>query len=267
MFPLDLLVQAMNDMNFNIQVEEPLNHCNQNISDSLFYPIMSVAQSEKLEKLMNKLKEACSQNNLLNVSTSDVMELYEYKLASLGHAERAAMASAEAASQRSTHLQHRTAQLTAELSRAHQILFHTQQRHESVYKEKEEYIQKHKELCSKIDSEKGRNKVLTNQLASKEKLLTEKEIVIENSAKKIKELEEAKIKGDEQICEFKNVISKLEDSLLKMENQLKKKEELISKANNNNEYLKMVCKIEICCKNFHCFIIFFFSKLMKWKRV
>lgn len=64
------------------------------------------------------------------------MELYEYKLSAMGHAERAAMASVEAASERCTHLQHQTAQLTAELNRLHQLLFRTQQCHEEALRSK-----------------------------------------------------------------------------------------------------------------------------------
>lgn len=92
---------------------------------------------------------------MANIATSDVMELYEYKLASMGHAERAATASMEAASQRCTHLQHRTAQLTAELSRLHQLLFHTQQCHEDALKKKSTLENSNKELNNRVEAERG----------------------------------------------------------------------------------------------------------------
>lgn len=77
------------------------------------------------------------------------MELYEYKLAAMGHAERAAMASVDAASQRCVYLQHRTAQLSAELSRLHQLLFHTQQSHEEAVKSRKMLTENNKELENK----------------------------------------------------------------------------------------------------------------------
>lgn len=77
------------------------------------------------------------------------MELYEYKLAAMGHAERAAMASVEAASQRCVYLQHRTAQLTAELSRLHQLLFHAQQCQEEAVKSRDMLTANNKELENK----------------------------------------------------------------------------------------------------------------------
>lgn len=86
---------------------------------------------------------------------SDVMELYEYKLASMGHAEKAATSSLEAASKRCAHLQHRTAQLTAELSRMHQLLFHTQQCHEEACKTRDGLIESNKDLNNKLEAEKG----------------------------------------------------------------------------------------------------------------
>lgn len=77
------------------------------------------------------------------------MELYEYKLAAMGHAERAAMASVDAASQRCVYLQHRTAQLTDELSRLHQLLFRTQQCHEEAVKNQNMLTENNKELENK----------------------------------------------------------------------------------------------------------------------
>lgn len=77
------------------------------------------------------------------------MELYEYKLAAMAHAEKAAMISIEAASQRCVFLQHRTAQLTAELSRLHQLLFHTQQCYEEAVKCRDALTESNKELENK----------------------------------------------------------------------------------------------------------------------
>lgn len=76
------------------------------------------------------------------------MELYEYKMASMAHAERAAQVSLDAANQLVTHLQHRVAQMKAEVSRLHQLLFHTQQCHE----ESQRQLQTANETIEKITS-------------------------------------------------------------------------------------------------------------------
>lgn len=97
---------------------------------------MSIQTS--LEIIDFQFQDMISSRNAVDISTSDVMELYEYKLASMGHAERAATASVEAASERCSHLQHRMAQLTAEMNSLHQLLFHTQQRREELIKAKKQ---------------------------------------------------------------------------------------------------------------------------------
>lgn len=180
------------------------------------------------------------QNNISNSATSDVMELYEYKLASMGHAERAAMVSLEAASQRCTHLSHRIAQLTAELSRTHQLLFHSQQCQGDLTKDRDSLLERTKELMNRLDAEKGRNKAVSTQLATKEKSLQEKEYLLEETSKKLKEVESVRVTLDEQNVVLKNVMNKLESNLGRMEKAYKKKDELLATANDNIDRLRSV---------------------------
>lgn len=219
LFALDQLSLALKEVEALAHIQQPVNHNATELSQNFIYPVMSVAQNEKLEELITTLSNATAQNNLSNISTSDVVELYEYKVASLSHAELAALTSAEAASQRCTHLQHRMAQLTAQLTKTNQMSLHMQQQYKNVVKEKEEYIQKYKEYLNKVDSEKGLNKVLRGQLALKDMQLEEKEQVLN---------------------EQKDLINKLEGNISKMESQLKKKEELLNKSNVTNEELREV---------------------------
>lgn len=186
------------------------------------------------------------------------MELYEYKLAAMGHAERAAMASVEAASQRCVHLQHHTAQLTAELSRLHQLLFHTQQSHEEAVKQLNNFTENNKELenrwrsdwtldkigcyviCFRLNIERGKLKACSSQLKIKEAQLAETQQMLDETNKKFKDAWTAKQSLEEQNAEFKAIISKLEENLMKKERLLERKEEAITKANASIESLKMV---------------------------
>lgn len=77
--------------------------------------------------------------NIANIATSHVMELYEYKLATLGYAEKSALSSIEAATERCTQLQHRLAQITAEQNKLQQLLFHEQYCLEQTMKSNAEY--------------------------------------------------------------------------------------------------------------------------------
>ncbi|CAG2068799.1 unnamed protein product, partial [Timema podura] len=105
-------------------------------------PLFSLAQEGCLDQFIAKLQEMSENNKISDISTSAVMELYEYKLASMSHSERALQSSLEAANTHSTHLQHRLAQLTAEISRRQQLLFHTQQCLEGLRDEKTKLLQR-----------------------------------------------------------------------------------------------------------------------------
>lgn len=208
---MEKLSSALCDLQVMAHIREPINinQDNRDLLQNLPYGILSVSNNEKLDESLMKLNNSLAQNDLSNVATSNVVELYEYKIASLSHAELTAMNSAEAASRRCSHLQHRMAQLNAELTRTNQMLFHKQQEYDNVMSEKQEFIQNINEAYNKIESEKGLNNVLKNKLA-----------VIQEQ---LDEMERAN-------AEQKNI----------MENQLKKKEELLKKLNVLNEKLQQV---------------------------
>lgn len=191
------------------------------------------------------MKEAITQQNFSNISTSNVMELYEYKIAAMSHAETAAMASVEASSQRCVSLQHRTAQLTTELSRLHQLLFHTQQCHEQATKDRDILIENNKELENKLNIERGKFNACSSQLKTKENefnsQLAEIQQKLEETAKKVKEITKSKQQLEKENVEIKAIVSKLEENLRKKEKLLEKREDTISKANASIESLRTVC--------------------------
>ncbi|KAF5292722.1 hypothetical protein FQR65_LT11190 [Abscondita terminalis] len=237
-FPINEIALAMNELQPLLHTETKFqNNRNPSMDDNLCFPMMSVTQVERLDEIMNKMKEIFDQNNIINISTSDVMELYEYKLATMSHAERAALASVEAASLRCTHLQHRTAQLTAELSRLHQLLLHTQQRHEETVKAKETAISNNKHLQELIDTEKNR---YATQLSLKDMTIAEKTQELEKIVKKLNTIEEEKIILQTNYDELKKVVPKLEEDVTKKEKLLEKNEILLMKSNNEIGGLKSV---------------------------
>ena len=116
-------------------------------------PPFSFYQETRLDAFLTKLEDALSEKQIGDITTSAVMELYDYKvlyffkfpifsfilsiitkrfvffmqLEAMRRAERATQASLEAANNHVTSLQHRLAQVVAESSRLHQLLFHSQQ--------------------------------------------------------------------------------------------------------------------------------------------
>ncbi|KAK4873807.1 hypothetical protein RN001_013167 [Aquatica leii] len=235
-FPIAEVSTAMCELQALTQIDSPVQENNNRPKDDNLYPMMSVTQTEKLDEMLGQIKVAFEQNNLVGVSTSNIMELYEYRLATMGHAERAALASLEAVSSRCTYLQHRTAQLTTELSRLYQILLHTEQRYEDALKTKEAVLLNNKQLNEWMEVEKSK---YSSDLSLKEKTINEKTQLLEEYAKQLTRLNEEKRTLEDNNNELKHVVAKLEDNLVKKEKLLERKEETLAKSNSNIHTLKM----------------------------
>lgn len=89
-----------------------------------------------------------------------VMELYEYKLATLAHSERSALSSIEAASERCVHLQHRLVQLTTEHNKLRQVTYQTESRLEKTNETLDETKRLYLEVKHQHDCEIGKNNLL-----------------------------------------------------------------------------------------------------------
>ncbi|XP_044759623.1 uncharacterized protein LOC123317254 [Coccinella septempunctata] len=238
-FPNHNVAEAMSSMQNLVFLTSPPPAKNSLIMNEISTPVLSVTQVEKLDSLMIKLKDMIANRNFVDISTSDVMELYEYKLASMGHAERAAMASVEAASERCTHLQHRMAQLTAEMNSLHQLLFHTQQRREELVKTKKELEEAVQMWTNSFEAEKGRCKAVQSRLAQEEKKTAKLQEELDDTCKKLTEVVASKDQLEEQQTKLKHLVSKLEENCSRLEKNLLKKEEALKKSTSQNEDLKM----------------------------
>ncbi|XP_053993168.1 uncharacterized protein LOC128884109 [Hylaeus volcanicus] len=211
-------------------------------SNSDMAPLFSFAQEERLDTFLAKLETAYESNQLGDITTSAVMELYEYKLAAMRHAERAMQSSLEAANNHGTSLQHRLAQVVAESSRLHQMLFDTQQCLEGVKstlavkvakveeQSREAVAFKNKEIeaLKKIVTEKSANidhlNVLLTQCKHKLESSTNK---VEALTKKIKELETECVNADARTTEMVNKNHELNKLLHKMQDQINKRDQVI----------------------------------------
>ncbi|PSN46209.1 hypothetical protein C0J52_13148 [Blattella germanica] len=198
-------------------------------------PLFTLTQEGRLDSSIAKLQEALQNNRIQDISTSAVMELYEYKLAALGHSERGLQASLEAANTHSTHLQHRLAQMSAEASKLHQLLYHNQQCLEGLRMEKEA-------LSSKIESlhtsaEEDLKKHLT-EIKSKQRLIGDLNSGMEELTKNLN-------LRNEELRETKQQMEGLYKQLEDMTNQLalmdqKHKEQ----ASTNKELTRTLTKLE-----------------------
>ncbi|XP_003693856.1 uncharacterized protein LOC100869785 isoform X1 [Apis florea] len=231
-----ILVQSTPGMVTNIGSKMTINANNE------MAPLFSFAQEERLDAFLAKLKRTYESNQINDITTSAVMELYEYKLAAMRHAERAMQSSLEAASNHGTSLQHRLAQVVAESSRLHQMLFDTQQCLEGVkstltVKLAEAEEQSKKAVAIKKQEIEGLKKIVTEKSTNIDHLnvvLVQHKHELESSinrieilTKKIKELEVECSNTDAKITEMTNKNHELSKLLLKMQDQLNKKDQVI----------------------------------------
>ncbi|CAK9795871.1 Protein CIP2A [Anthophora quadrimaculata] len=211
-------------------------------SNNEMAPLFSFAQEERLDAFLATLKRAYESNQIGDITTSAVMELYEYKLAAMRHAERAMQSSLEAASNHGTSLQHRLAQVVAESSRLHQLLFDTQQCLEGVkstltVKLAEAEEQSKKAVAIKKQEIEGLKKIVTEKSTDINHLngmlikykheLESSSNRIEALTRKIKELEVECANADTKTTEMVNKNHELSKLLHKMQDQLHKKDQVI----------------------------------------
>ncbi|KAJ8965606.1 hypothetical protein NQ317_004365 [Molorchus minor] len=197
--------------------------------DVVELPTLSFNQMERLDDTLHQMKTLIKDSNVGNIATHQVMELYEYKLSTLAYAEKSALYSIEAATERCTQLQHRLAQVMAEYNKLHQLLFHTEKCLDQTRKSKEEVQAMYTQEQNQRLAIKGQNKVLDSQLKNKEKALAECLDELEGCHKNIKDLSETTEKLKEQLSKKEQFVNKLVENGNKLEKHLQKTEDLLKK--------------------------------------
>ncbi|KYN00114.1 PREDICTED: protein CIP2A homolog [Cyphomyrmex costatus] len=233
-----ILVQNTNNNMLEVSNKASLNYTGNELA-----PLFSIGQEERLDAFLTKLES----NQINDIPTSAVMELYEYKLATMRHSERAMQSSLEAANNHATSLQHRLAQIVVESSRLHQLLFDTQQSLEGIkaekcaltekFSEKENQSQKafllkkqENESLKKIVAEKSTNlENLNEKLIQCTKDLEASNNKIDILNKKIKELDNECLIAETKATDMGNKNHELSKLLQKMQDSLSKKEQILEK--------------------------------------
>ncbi|EFN73679.1 Protein KIAA1524-like protein [Camponotus floridanus] len=238
-----MLIQSNNN------VLEVTNKSSLNYTGNELAPLFSVTQEERLDACLAKLKSAFESNQINDIATSAVMELYEYKLAAMRHSERAMQSSLEAANNHGTSLQHRLAQVVAESSRLHQLLFDTQQCLEGIRAEKsvltrtlhEKEEQSKKAIFVKKQEIESLRKIVTEKSANLEHLnkkliqctneLEASKSKINILNKKIQELDNERLTAEKKATDINNKNHELSKHLQNIKDSLSKKEQILEKKN------------------------------------
>ncbi|CAH1155770.1 unnamed protein product [Phaedon cochleariae] len=228
-FPIQKVASAMelsqNMFSSNRKPSPPSVHG----SGDMAYPILTYAQMEMLDDTILSLKRLVNEENISNVSTSQVMELYQYKIASLSHSELSATKSLEAASERCVHLQHRLAQLTAEHNKLSQLIHQYENRIEKSNQTIEEMGKIYLSEKQQAKSDVGKMK----------KALADNENELKETKLKLLEMTEMKNNLEQEVEKREQVIQKLEEYSNRVNRQLQKKEEQLTNANRHIDTLNL----------------------------
>ncbi|XP_066159271.1 protein CIP2A-like [Euwallacea fornicatus] len=208
--------------------------------------IIPVGQNERLQALLENIESLLGKNEVNNLATSELMELYNYRISYLSQAERVALCSLDASTKHCTHLQHRISRLTYENMKLQQSELYTVQKLEEVSKKKQEISVDLRDFQNRCDVEKGKNKALHSQNIATEKALTECQERLNNTESKLaklqllfdkvkencKRLEKNEEKKDESIRKANETISDLMKQVNALEKSLNDKEKLLEDTRN-----------------------------------
>ncbi|KAJ8916376.1 hypothetical protein NQ315_005074 [Exocentrus adspersus] len=220
---------------FSTETEATGNKAPMSVETS--FPIIPFAQMERLDDTLNQIQELVNQNSVSSISTSQVMELYEYKIGRLAYEEKSALNCLEAATEQCRQLQHRLALITAEQNKMQQLLFHQEHYLEQTTLLKDELRKLYQTEKTKAKAALGKIKVYEGLLETKDTALTDMQTRVTEFSKQIEEMSNTLSKQKDQLIEKESIIKKLVDSGNKSEKNLKRMEELLKKANLDNKNL------------------------------
>lgn len=196
------------------------------------YPVLGYGQLEMVDDTLNSLKKLINDQHISNISACQVMELYEYKLASLANSELSASNSLQAASERCVHLQHRLVQLSSEHNKLGQLIHHYESRLEKSQKSMNDlntfYLKERKNADKEIEKW--------------EETVKEKEGRLNSVKQELLQMTNLKNDLEEQIQKNLSLIQKLEENGNRVEKQLQSREQQLKNANSHIDDLNVQIK-------------------------
>lgn len=216
---LTLLSQCMSELNqlvvlapaaTNLPLSLPATH---NIPEHDAVPLFTLAQQGAIDSFISKMEELFSKNQVQDITTSAVIELYQYKVSSMHYTERAMQTNLETSTLHVTHLTHRLAQMTAEMARLHQLLYANSQ---TIEGNKLEVLALKEQLQTAEHTAKSlHNKAaqLNQDMNSKTRIISEQKNEIEKLTNTIREKNKICEESEEIVNTLKENLSKSEKSI------------------------------------------------------
>ncbi|XP_008557223.1 uncharacterized protein LOC103578059 [Microplitis demolitor] len=226
-----------------------LNACDSQLSSAINASAdasFTLAQENELDTLLGSINDLVKENKINEITTSNVIELYQYKLLIMSQNERVNQANLEACNNHATRLQQLLAQTTAESKELYQLLYYSQLNVDLI---KDDKVRMSKKLQ---ETEEQSKKLLSTQkleIASLKKILDEKSKSNEQQAKVLAELKKEKdewlkerqerdnkeTKREAKLLEQANKIAEINKINSKLEDSLGKKNQAIEKVNKELE--------------------------------
>ncbi|XP_071452054.1 golgin subfamily A member 6-like protein 26 [Hetaerina americana] len=206
----------------------------QKLSEEL--PPLTREQESRLDSFISTLQKAKDDNKIEDIAMSALIELYEYKLGGMGHAERALQANLDSSTTHLCLLQHKLAQSSVELSRLHQLMYYKQQCLEGCQAEKQQ-------LTLKLQNEelKAMEKH-TQHMQEMRGKMREIEVSQRKEATLRKEFEAMAKEKEEEKAEYSKSLTALMERVQELEESIQKKDKLLEDKQRENEKLYKVNK-------------------------
>uniref|UniRef100_A0A1B6DP45 Protein CIP2A n=1 Tax=Clastoptera arizonana TaxID=38151 RepID=A0A1B6DP45_9HEMI len=246
-------VKCMTDLNQFFMLG-PINNANQLTIASHALPSESASflnstHNSEINEFIRKINKEYNRNQIKDISTSTVIEMYQYKLS---HVERSMQASLEVATSQSTYLNHKLAQLSAELNRLHHLLFSNQQIIEGERMEFANVKSKLQEATCAANISFSKYNKLKEEMSLKIQCIKELSEAKEKLMMKTEDLEkqhhtlESQLKlAQDRVNRHECTIDKLEEELTgknveikKLEDVIVKNEKLVKKQNEEIDKIK-----------------------------
>ncbi|XP_050419664.1 uncharacterized protein LOC126832775 [Adelges cooleyi] len=226
----------------------PQKQINSYSSDIEMKPLCTLAQENQIQTYINQLDNMFTCDNIQNVTTSRVIQLYQSKVNLIQHSESWLKQSLNNASKEITHLNHKIVGLHNESSQLHHILLESHQSIDALTMENNELKYKFNKLTEQLSIANNNLANLTQNYESKRQMIKEQDETIKKIEKQLEELhiESTRMREDllnqlqNEKMETKKQVSNLEQQLTEKQcfinekvEEIDSKKSLIKNLENN----------------------------------
>ncbi|XP_060862831.1 uncharacterized protein LOC132939589 isoform X2 [Metopolophium dirhodum] len=217
-----------------------------NSDETEIKPLCSFSQEEQLNVFIDKLENIFNSNEILNIKTSNVITLYQYKMNTLKQTEVWLKQSLDNASEEITRLNYKLVCLNSESVQLNQMILDVHQEIEDLTVENKDLKKKLNNITEQFTTTSNNFAKLSRNYESKRQIIEEQNSSIKNLEKQLEELclESNKMKAD-LLDQLKNEKTENKIQVSKLEQQLTEKQSIIiEKSEEINNKISFIRNLE-----------------------